>query len=203
MPPDISELLKSVPLPAIAGGAAALFVLVVLVLIVRAGMRRGGKAKADSGNDLAINVLGLESGGPPDGWPQLEFYGVPVRLAILVLAPAGRVSSIPPKEKLRETIDGLLPGLAKVVDRHRPLFRRWPEQLSTQGFAQSFFSNVKLPGDAGKKTPWCSVAGRFDTGDRHLLVGIVCCAARPNALSTVVVEHIGQWHDVLRVRRQP
>jgi hypothetical protein len=189
-------------LPVIIAAAAAL-ALLVLALIIRAVLRsRRPKPQSDV-DELTINILGLEASGPPQAWPQLEFYGVPVRLAVLVLAPAGRLSQIPPKEQLRAVVDSLLPGLADVLDQHHPLFRRWPEQLSTSGFAQAFFKHVRLPGDAGKKTPWCSVAGRFDAGDQQLLAGIVCCAAKPNSHSTVIVEHAGQWHDVLRIRRRP
>ncbi|MEQ8791891.1 MAG: hypothetical protein RIC55_36880 [Pirellulaceae bacterium] len=199
----LNELLQSVPMPALVGGAIVVVLLIggLTALVLRSKRRTLSAGEYDS--ELAIDLLALTADGPPDAWPQLEFYGVPVRLAILVLAPAGRLASIPPKEKLRETVESLMPGLAQVLDRHQPIFRRWPEQMSTQGFAQSFFNKMKLPGQAGKKTPWCSVAGKFDDGDQQLLAGIVCCADSPNALSTVVVEHVGQWRDVLRVRRQP
>jgi hypothetical protein len=181
---------------------AALLIAAVTIFIVRSG-RRPRSLSDEEDSNLSIDLLALPADGPPAAWPQLEFYGVPVRLAILVLAPAGRLASIPPKEKLRGTVESLLPGLAQVLDRHQPIFRRWPEQMSTQGFAQAFFNKMKLPGQAGMKTPWCSVAGKFDDGDQQLLAGIVCCADSPNALSTVVVEHVGQWRDVLRVRRRP
>jgi len=189
-------------MPVLLAGAviAAVLIVAATVFLVRSGRRSHALGDEEDSN-LSIDLLALPADGPPATWPQLEFYGVPVRLAILVLAPAGRLASIPPKEKLRDTVESLLPGLAKVLDRHQPIFRRWPEQMSTQGFAQSFFNKMKLPGQAGMKTPWCSVAGKFDDGDQQLLAGIVCCADSPNALSTVVVEHVGQWRDVLRVRR--
>jgi hypothetical protein len=196
------NLLDFVPLPVLIG-VAAVVGLVILALVARVVFGRRRSKTGDDLAELAINVLGLEAKGPPDAWPQLEFYGVPVRMAVLVLAPAGRLSEIPPREQLRGVMENLMPGLAEVLDRHQPMFRRWPEQLSTHGFAQAFFKHVRLPGDAGKKTPWCSVAGRFDAGDCQLLAGIVCCAASPNAHSTVIVEHAGQWHDVLRIRRSP
>jgi hypothetical protein len=129
----------------------------------------------------------------------LEFYGTPVRLAVLVLAPAGRNNATPTDAELPELIDSLVPGLWAVVQTHGPLVRCWPFQLSTQGFTHSFFNHVRLPGDRGKGTPWSAVAGRFEVGDRQLLAGLVCVADRPNSLSQMTVAHVGQWLDVLRV----
>ena len=93
-------------------------------------------------------------------------------------------------------IDSLVPGLWAVVQAHGPLVRCWPFQLSTQGFTNSFFNNVQLPGDRGKGTPWSAVAGRFEVGTRQLLAGLVCVADRPNSLSQMTVAHVGQWLDV-------
>jgi hypothetical protein len=101
---------------------------------------------------------------------------------------------------LPDAIDCLIPSLTAVAAVHRPLVRPWPPQLSTQGFQHSFFSNVQLPGDRGKGTPWCSVVGRFEVGPRQLLAGLVCVAGRPNSLGQVTVAHTGQWMDVLRVK---
>lgn len=192
------------PASALVGVLMAVVSVIMAAIVLRSRMRRRRAARREAEQaNLSIDIAALPDDGPPPTWPQLEFYGVPVRLVVLVLAPAGRLAEIPPKEELRETVEAIIPGLAKILDRHRPIFRRWPEQLSAQGFAQSFFNNMRLPGQAGKKTPWCSVAGRFDSGDQQLLAGIVCCASSPNALSTVVVEHEGQWRDVLRIRRKP
>jgi hypothetical protein len=121
-------------------------------------------------------------------------------LAVVVVAPAGRQGELPPPEVLPGLIDRLVPGLSSVIASHRPLICRWPAQLSTQGFAQRFLNQVALPGDHGKGTPWCSIAGKLKVGDRLFLVGIVCCAHQPNGLSQVVVQHEGQWLDILRIR---
>ena len=123
-----------------------------------------------------------------------------MRLAVLILAPAGRNNPLPPATELPDTVDCLLPGLTAVVAAHHPVIRAWPFQLSTQGFEHSFFNNVQLPGDRGKGTPWCSVAGRFEAGSRQFLAGLLCVADKPNSLSQVTVAHTGQWMDVLRVK---
>lgn len=180
--------------------AVAVFLAVLLVFFRhRFGSRVATASLRDQ--ELTLDLSQLKVGGPPEQGPRLEFYGTPVRLAVLVLAPSGRGTQIPPASQLRGVIDSLIPGLSEVLDYHRPEFRRWPEQLSATGFAQSFSTHIELPGDHGKGTPWCSVAGRFEIGEGHLLAGLVCRAAKPNSLSQVVVQREGLWHDVLRVRK--
>jgi hypothetical protein len=184
----------------LAGGAALLAVLLVILVAVARLLRRRNKPAAAPPVDLRLRVADLPSAGPATDGPRLEFYGVPVRLAALILAPAGRNNSLPPDTELPSTVDCLIPGLTDVLAAHRPVIRAWPFQLSTQGFEHAFFNNVQLPGDRGKGTPWCSVAGRFEAGSRQFLAGLLCVADRPNSLGQVTVAHVGQWMDVLRVK---
>jgi hypothetical protein len=151
--------------------------------------------------DLSIDVASLEPAGPPATGPRLEFYHVPVRLAVMVLSPTGRGGVLPPPDKLPAIVDQLVPGFLEVVNYHRPMYRAWPAQLSSQGFAHAFFANVHLPGERGKGTPWCGAAGRFEADGEKFQIGLVLCAASPNSLSHVVVERDTQWLDLLRVRR--
>lgn len=183
------------------GGAVVGIVLVVLLVLL--GRRFGHRREPPSILDqrLIVDLSQLKVEGPPAQGPRLEFYGTPVRLVVLVLAPSGRGTQVPEAGRLRAVIDFLIPGLAEVLDHHQPEFRRWPEQLSAQGFAHAFSTHIELPGEKGKGTPWCSVAGRFDIGEGHLLAGLVCRAAKPNSLGQVVVQHEGLWNDVLRVRQ--
>jgi hypothetical protein len=147
-----------------------------------------------------LDVEALPFVGVPASGPRLEYYGTPVRLAALVLAPAGRGVALPTNEHVPKLLEDLIPGLAQVIHAQRPVFRRWPQQLSSQGFTQLFFSKVALPRDRGKGTPWCSAAGKFESEGKQFLVGIICRADAPNSLSQTVVQHHGQWHDVLRVK---
>ena len=179
------------------GVFAGLLLLAIVALLV---LRRRTSGETVSHQNLAIDLNSLEAGGPPSDGPIFEFYGTPVRLVVLILAPAGRGTHFPPKEQLREVVDLLIPNLAVILDSHKPIYRRWPEQLSSQGFVQSFFNNLQLPGDRGKGTPWCSVAGRFDTPYGQLLAGLVCRTNAPNGLSQTLIEHEGKWNDTLRVK---
>ena len=61
-------------------------------------------------------------------------------------------------------------------------------------------ADAGLPGDGGRGTPWCAVAGRFEAGGRKLLAGLVCRAASGNGLGQFVVQHQGQWLDTVRVQ---
>jgi hypothetical protein len=190
----------AVPIPAwIIALAAAMTVVVAAVALV-ALMRGRRRIAAPPEPDLFLDVRQLDATGPPPQGARLEFYGTPVRLAVVVVAPAGRQGELPPAGVLPTLLDRLIPGLPRVVADHRPLICRWPTQLSTQGFAQSFFNHVTLPGDRGKGTPWCSIAGRLQVGDRLFLVGLVCCASQPTGLGQFVVQHEGQWLDILRIR---
>lgn len=161
------------------------------------GRREPGQVASDL--DLAIDVTQLDDRGPPPEGPRIEFYGTPVRVAVVVVAPVGRDGEMPPADILPGILERTVPGLAEVISCHQPIVRRWPAQLSSHGFAQSFFNHVRLPGNRGKGTPWCSLAGRIQVGDRSFLVGIAFSAATSNALGQLVVEHEGMWLDILRI----
>ncbi len=180
-------------------GAGVAGALVVLVAVVRWSRARRGRAPVPT-VDLSLDVEALPAEGPPPGGPQLTFYSLPVRLAAVVLAPVGIESELPAERALAEVVDQLVPGLMEVLVAHQPVFCRWPPQVSTQGFTKAFFSNVALPGDRGRGTPWCSVAGKFEAEGRPYLVGLVCRAERPNSYGQVVVEKLGGWLDVLQAR---
>ena len=123
-----------------------------------------------------------------------------MRLALLVLAPVGREGKIPESAQLPLVVDAIVPNLMQVLNDHQPKFDRWPPQLSSQGFSQVFFNNSPLPGDGGKNTRWCALAGRFDTSSGPFLAGLVCVAPNPNAIGQVSISQPGQWLDIVRVK---
>ncbi|MCY2988513.1 MAG: hypothetical protein NTY19_11695 [Planctomycetota bacterium] len=187
-------------LPTMGGVVGAVVFLLLIVVVVITILRRRRRKQEPAAPDLRVDVSKLPAQGPSIAGPRLEFYGIPVRLAVLVLAPAGRGSSVPDGRSFEQALESLLPGLVEVVKAHRPLIRGWPYQLSTQGFVHAFFGNLALPGDHGKGTPWCAAAGRFQAGDQQLLAGLICVADKPNALSQVTIQQLGLWLDVLRVK---
>ena len=178
---------------------AALVLVIVVVGIVRNLLFRPPETSAPP-PPTGLAVASLPPAGPPHSGPDFQFYGTPVRLSGYVIAPVGRSGEIPADDRLADVVDHLIPGMTGVIAAHRPIIRVWPPQISSQGFTAAFFNKAPLPGDRGKGTPWCSAAGKFSSGGRQYLVGVLCCAAEANGLSQVIVEHDGKWHDVLRVR---
>jgi hypothetical protein len=149
---------------------------------------------------LGVDIESLPDGGPTSYAAILECYHVPVRLALVILAPAGRESELPGPEAWPDLVGQLVPGFRDVLTDHRPEIRPWPKQVSSQGFAAKFFRYVRLPGDRGKGTVWCSLAGKFEADHRSLLIGLVLCAEHPNPLGELRVQQVTQWLDVLRVK---
>ncbi len=178
--------------------AAAVAILILIVAWkILAGRRREAPPPAP---DLRIDLSTLAADGPPASGPILEHYNVPVRLLAIVLAPTGRMLDLPSIDQVSQLIDHIVPGLARVVEAHRPLIRRWPPQLSSEGFAHTFFAQVQLPGDRGKGTPWCAMAGRFEIGRRPIMAGLVMRAGADNNFSQSIVHDQHEWLGILRVK---
>jgi len=183
--------------PWVVGSAALLAAVAVIALLMwlRARRRRPPPLPGAVVIDLAdVGPLSV-----PEEGPELRCYGLAVRLAVVVLAPSGRQREVPSGVDRSALIDQIVPGLAKVVAAHDALVYVWPPQLSPRGFAHAFFSTVKLPGDRGKGTPWCSAAGKFEADGDQYMVGMAMCAAKPNSLSQYIVELPGEWLELLRV----
>jgi hypothetical protein len=184
--------------------AAALLVVLSVALMVTAYLllrkRRAPAVAEEPIDDRAIDVNALDAGPPAATGPQLDIYGTPHRVAVVVMAPAGRAGSVPPKKELPALAEYLVPNLGAVLIASQPRYVRWPPQLSTQGFVQSFFNKLSLPGDHGKASPWCSLAGKLEAHGQLYLIGLVCCAAAPNGLGEITVEHPGEWLQILRAR---
>ncbi|MBN2583121.1 MAG: hypothetical protein JXL80_08635 [Planctomycetes bacterium] len=175
--------------------AAIVLVLVLIVWRVLSGRRRG---EPERRLDLNIDVMALGTHDAPIGGPVLEFYNVPVRLAAVVVAPAGRVRPLP--DALDDVFDAIVPGMARVVAIHRPVVRRWPPQLSAKGFAHMFFQHVRLPGEGGKGTPWSSAAGLLKIEGQPLMAGLVLRTESPSSHGQEIVQKEEQWLSMLRVK---
>jgi hypothetical protein len=177
-----------------------LAVLGVAVLLVAWRVLRPKRRVPLQTPDLAIDVMALPTESPPADAPKLTYYSVSVRLAALVLAPAGRARELPPLDQLGGVIDAIFPGLAQVVATHRTLVRRWPTQLSVQGFAHQFFTHAKLPGQGGKGSPWSSAAGVFKIEGQPVMAGLIFRAAAPTTLGQMIIQRETQWFDILRIQ---
>lgn len=183
--------------PALIGLGAV--TLLAIVLAVPWWLRRSKRVDLSAAAPLKVNVSAMPAEGPPESGPGLRIYNVPVRCAMLVLAPVGRGATQPTAEAVGEIVDQIVPGLASVAEAHRAAIKVWPAQLSSQGFLHQFSVNVGLPGDGGKGTPWSSVCGRFEAQGVPYLAGLLLCASRANSLGQFLVERESQWPDMLRV----
>lgn len=186
-----------VPVVVLMGVLALMVVVPVFVLVKMLKARR--RKPAEQAPDLRIDILSLPSLPPPLTGPSLRILHVPVRLAVVVLAPVGRIRELPPPDQVAEVIDAIVPGLSRIVSAHCPLIRFWPAQVSIRGFALAFFMHAKLPGDGGKGTPWCSAAGVFKVAGQPMMAGLVMYSQSPTTLGQTIVEREAQWLDLLRI----
>ena len=177
------------------------FVALVVLLVLRRILHSRRKAARPMPPELRIELAKLGGKAPPAEPPILEFYNLPMRLAGIVLAPVGRMRELPPPEELPAVFESVLPGLDRVADRHRPLVGRWPNQVSTRGFASAFFSNIRLPGEGGKGTPWSAVAGILSTTANPLCSASFSVPPRQTASARSVVNTEHEWLGCLRVKQ--
>lgn len=181
-------------------------VLAVVAVVIGVGIARSIFRRRRPGRlppiDLSIDVLQLGEAGPPAGPPTLEYQGVPVRLAAIVLAPSGRARPLPSRSDWPRLWDSIVPGLSQVVASHQPIVRTWPAQLSESGFVHRFFAEIKLPGPSGAGLPWCAAAGPVRFQDQIVLVGMVFRTGEPTSLGKEAVEGPAGWRRALFVRGQ-
>jgi hypothetical protein len=195
----MDELLDLLPEPVrpygwpIALGAAALVLLLLLVTFTRLfrGRRKVGAAP-DPEAELREDLADLPP--PPPGPTRLTVDGVPVRLRLVVLAPAGQQPLVVPRAA--ELLDRVLYGLGRVIDRDEPKVRVWPPRPSQQGFGPAFRRLVHAPGKAGLSR-WVLVAGPARVGASSVLVGLALLADDPVPLGTLVLQP-HQWPERLR-----
>lgn len=182
----------------IASGVGLIVVLALWVVFIRRRRSRAPVAAVEPALDIEVSLF--NAAGPPDTGPLVTCYHVPVRTVLLVLAPLGRGSELPTASEMPQLADQIVPGLAEVLKSHETLIRRWPQQLSSRGFAHTFLSNLKLPGERGRGSSWCALVGRFESGGKSFLAGMALCAAQPNNLGEITIEREPQWLDVLRIK---
>lgn len=132
------------------------------------------------------------------GEHQLMVYHVPVRLRLVVIAPAGTEVEVDSKG-VRNLLDQVVPDASKVWEDDRPRVRVWPPQLSKDGFAVAFFRHVRRPEPEGEPSNWILVAGRAQLGRQAVLVGLALWSETPTTLGRLTLEP-HQWLDVLRIK---
>ena len=179
------------------GLAVSLIVLLLLVAIVRFFFRGKGK-KAPKEPGLSENLDEYPELTKTSGDRQLRAEGVPARLRLVVVAPAGTASDVDVDE-LEDVLEKLIPGLGDIYKHDRPRVKDWPTQVSYQGFANHFHKNMLTGGAEGEQTRWILVAGRVKVGKRQVMLGVALQTIKPNTIGRRTVD-AHEWAGILRVR---
>ena len=173
----------------------ALVAIGVLAVVIRVLI---GRKKTPPGPNLDED-LGtyppLKSSG---GDRRLTVEGVPVRLRLVVVAPAGKQSEFD-QEQLEETLEKILPGLGQICKYDKPRVRVWPMQLSYEGFAKHFQRHTLVPQTDDGLSPWIVVAGRAKPGKNQVMLGLALQAIKPTTVGRLTLQ-AHEWETKLRVR---
>jgi hypothetical protein len=174
----------------------ALAVLAVLAVFIRVvfGRKKAKPQTPSLEEDLATYPPAPTSSGDR----RLMVEGVPVRLRLVAIAPAGKQSEFDP-EQLEATLEQILPGLGQVCKYDKPRVRVWPMQVSYEGFAKHFHRNTLVPHIEGGLSPWVVVAGRAKLGKNQVMVGLAMQAIKPTTVGRLTLE-AHEWESKLRVR---
>src|SRR5262249_24565712 len=147
-------------------------VLLMLWMLLRSLFRRRRKRSPPKPrDDLEEDLESLPPAPQSTGDRRLTVEGVPVRLRLVVVAPAGTGYNVKP-ETINKVLDRVLPGLGAVAETDQPRTCIWPKQLSYEGFANTFHRNTPIPEGEHEPTRWVLVAGRADIGDHQILIGL-------------------------------
>jgi hypothetical protein len=139
----------------------------------------------------------LESCPIANGPAVLSVYHVPVKLRLVVVAPAGK-GSVVEKEIVDLLLDRVIPGLGMVVEHDHPRVCIWPAQLSTMGFTNSFHRCTPTGQGEPQPAPWVLLAGRAQGGGQSLFVGLGLWSETATTLGRKNLEP-HQWLDVLKM----
>ena len=202
LPPEVRDFLDGGGWWLVCGVlalAALLLAWAVLGRLARAVFGRRGRSDADWDRELAINLEECPLPVRPPGERRLTVYHVPVRLRLVVMAPAGKDHRLDPTA-VEKLLDLIVPGLGWAATWDRPRIRVWPAQLSSHGFAVAFHRRTPRPEPEGQPSRWVLLAGRTQMGRQPVLVGLGLWADRPNAIGRMSLEP-HQWLDVVRLER--
>jgi hypothetical protein len=186
---------------AIFGLVALLAVLILLAVVRRLFRALLGKRRTeayDSAQRLREDLADYPPPPPLTGKHRLTVYHVPVRIRLVVLAPAGTEAEVEDSQ-VGLLLDRVVPGLGPLAAQDKPRVRIWPPQLSQQGFATAFFRHTQVPEEEGRPSRWVLVAGRSQASQPAYLIGLALLADEPNTLGRVALE-AHQWLDVLRLK---
>lgn len=177
---------------------AFLLAAALLGAIWRALTRKRDTKPVDYDADLREELTECPMPPPIPGPRRLTVYHVPVRMRLVVVAPAGNEGDVD-ATAVEKLLSLVLPGLGDLAREDRPRIRVWPAQYSQQGFHIAFFRRAVKPEPDGFPSRWVLVAGRAELGRIPVYVGLGLWADEENTLGNIELEP-HQWLDVVRMR---
>jgi hypothetical protein len=198
LPEGVRGILEGGGWYAVLGIVGVIILLLLWKLVGPLFRAKGPPAKVKEKDVLEEDLAAFSPLPPPGGNLRLTAEGVPVRLRLVVLAPAGTAFQIDPAS-VNKILDQVLPGLGNQAAQDQPRVRIWPKQLSYEGFAQTFHNNTAFPEGETEVSRWVLVAGRAKLGGQSVLIGLGLQAARPTPVGRRTLQP-HEWPTVLRIR---
>jgi hypothetical protein len=191
---DLPKLPVSIPgVPDNVAFLGAVGIGAFLVLLMLFAMFRRGK-KVDPEAGLGEDLSTLPPAPKGQRHYRLTVMNQPARLRLVVIAPVGKKTV----GKVDSALEQVFRGLGEVSFDDKPRIRIWPAQLSTTGFAPTFFRLTKSPDAEGRASRFVMLAGPARAGAMPILLGLVVEVGEPSKLGKVTMTET-QWGEVLRV----
>jgi hypothetical protein len=178
-------------------GVGRLVLLLIIWQLVRK-LRFQGDNKASKRPRLEEDLSEYPPLRPSAGDRQLRAEGVPVRMRLVVVAPAGKDGEVS-ADDVEEMLERILPGLGEIFRGDKPRIKVWPRQLSYEGFTKHFQRNMLTLEGEGEMSPWILLGGRAKLGKQQIMLGLALQAAKPTTVGRRTLE-AHEWPTVLRVR---
>jgi hypothetical protein len=184
----------------IAGGGV--LGLAILLVILKSLFRGGGRGKRRANRQADLREFLDEYPEPPSTMSihRLLIDGLEARLRLVVLAPTGMEHEPIDAHGIPDMLDDFRRGLGDLVRADKPRVCVWPPQLSSSGFAPTFFRLVESPDPAGAKSHWIRIAGPIKIAGRSYLFGLACLTDHPSKIGTINVT-VNEWRDRLAIDR--
>ncbi len=149
-------------------GIIALIVLLILRRLLFRLFTRSGTAVSRAPN-LEEDLETYPPLPPSTGDRQLRVEGVPVRMRLVVVAPAGAEGEVDAEDAVA-ILERALPGLGAMCRADKPRIKVWPRQLSYEGFSRLFQRNMLTRDAQGEMSRWVLLAGRVKFGGPEVFV---------------------------------
>jgi hypothetical protein len=178
-------------------GVVALIIVRILYVMLRLLFRRD-KGEAPKTTKLEEDLGTYPPLKPSTGDRQLRVEGVPVRMRLIIVAPAGKVGEVD-GDGVEDLLERVVPGLGEIYRSDKPRVKIWPRQLSYEGFTKHFQRNMITPEGPGELSRWVLLGGRAKLGSEQIMLGLGLETVKPSSLGRRSVE-AHEWASVLRVR---